>query len=196
MELVLIPRSESIRKFSSPYTNMTSRATAIELLSKYDNKTPMFTMAGIETYARLTDAHDLDTCKVVIPFADGSVHRVILRLMGVDSPEMTSKDPTVKDWAVKARNRMLSLVAPGVFEVDGNYSKKEIIRLLQENVALVYIKVQEFDKFGRCLADLYYSPEDLETIQSICIREGYCKPYFGKTKNQWTADDCKTPESP
>lgn len=86
---------------------------------------------------------------------------------------------------------MLSLVAPGVFEVGGTYTKKDIERLLKENVAIVWIHALEFDKYGRLLANLYYNPDDTETIQSKCIWEGYCKLYDGGTKQQWVAEDCR-----
>lgn len=164
---------------------------ATELLSKYDNSTKLFSLAGLKTYARVVSLHDQDTFQVVFPFTKEDVHKIIVRVLGVDSPEMNSKDPVVKEWAVKARNRMLSLLAPGVFEVDGSYTRKDIIRLLKENVAIIWLDVQEYDKYGRTLANIYYSPEDTETIQSKCIKEGFSKPYFGKTKQQWVAEDCK-----
>lgn len=166
------------------------KQVAHDLLAQHDISTKMFSLAGLECYARLVAAHDCDTAKMVLAFRDGAIHQIIVRVMGIDAAEMTSKDPVVKAWAVRARNRLLSLLAPGVFTVDGTYSKKDIVRLLSENVALVWLKVGEQDKYGRVLSDLYYSPEDKETIQSILIKEGYAKPYFGATKSQWVADDC------
>lgn len=89
---------------------------------------------------------------------------------------------------------MLSLIAPGAFEVDGSYTKNDIIRILKENVAIVWLEVLKFDRYGRSLGNLYFSPEDTEPIKARCIRENHCKPYFGKTKKQWVAEDCKLNE--
>jgi hypothetical protein len=85
---------------------------------------------------------------------------------------------------------MLSLIAPGVFEVDGKYSKKDIIKLLKENVCVIWLDTLAFEKFGRLMADLYLSPMDTKTIQSVLIDEGYCKIYGGGTKKQWVPADC------
>jgi endonuclease YncB( thermonuclease family) len=164
---------------------------ATKLLSQYDNTTKLFSLAGLRTWCRPVEMYDADTLMVVFPFNKDDVHKIIVRVNGVDSPEMRSKDTTVQAWAVKARNRMLSLIAPGVFEVDGSYTKKDIVRLLKENMSIIWLHALDFDKFGRLLGDLYQTADDKETIQSTCIQEGYCKAYFGKTKSQWVSEDCK-----
>lgn len=163
---------------------------AAQLLSKYDDSTKLFSLAGLKTYARVVGMHDLDTCTVVFPFQNNDVHKIIVRLLGIDSPEMNAKDPTVKAWAVKARNRMLSLMAPGVFEIDGNYARKDINKLFRENVALIWMDAKGWDKYGRCLADIYLSPDGTKSLQAICIEEGFCRIYDGGTKKQWVSEDC------
>lgn len=170
------------------------RDEATKLLSGFDSKTKLFSLAGLKTWCRLVAAHDLDTISVVFPFQGRDVHKINCRVVGIDSPEMTSKDPVVKEWAIKARNRMLSLIAPGVFQVDGNYAKKDIERLLAENVSMLYIHAHEYEKYGRLLVDLFLDASAAarnETLQSICIKDGYAKPYGGKTKSQWVPDDCR-----
>lgn len=169
-----------------------NKEDAVRILSRYNNSAKLFSLAGRETWARVVELYDADTMKVVFPFQTDDVHKIIVRVRGVDAPEIKSENETIKNWTIKARNRMLSLVAPGVFEVDGTYSKKDIVRLLRENVAVVWLHLFETDKFGRTLGDLFYSPEDTnKTIQSICVDENFCKPYFGKTKSLWNSDDCK-----
>lgn len=87
------------------------------------------------------------------------------------------------------------MLAPDAsFEIDGTYTKKDIIKKLNDNVCIVWLKIQEFDKFGRILGDIYRSKDDTETIQSILIAENYCKPYAGQTKSQWVPDECRCPE--
>lgn len=184
------PPTAPVSFFMIYLTDM-NKEQATEILSKYDSSTPLFSLAGMETWCRLVELYDGDTCKVVFQFSNNDVHKIILRINGIDTPEMKSKDPTVQKWAVRARNRMLSLLAPDIFNVDGDYSKKDIIRLLKENVCMLWVKTLAFDRYGRLLADLYYSPADTKTIQSILIDENYCKSYSGKTKQQWVAEDCK-----
>lgn len=163
---------------------------ATNILSKYDSSTKLFSLAGMDTWCRLVELYDGDTCQVVFQFAKDDVHKIVVRINGIDTPEMKSKDSVVQKWALRARNRMLSLLAPGVFEVAGDYSKKDIIRLLKENVCVLWIKTLAFDRYARLLADLYFSPTDTKTIQSILVDEGYCKNYSGKTKSQWVPADC------
>ncbi|GAQ90632.1 hypothetical protein KFL_006650060 [Klebsormidium nitens] len=121
---------------------------------------------------------------------NNDVHKIIVRLLGIDAPEMNAKDPVVKAWAIKARNRMLALVAPGVFEIDGKYARKDINKLFRENVALIWMDAKGWDKYGRCLGDIYLSPDDTKSLQTICIEEGYAEVYGGGTKKHWVPEDC------
>jgi endonuclease YncB( thermonuclease family) len=163
---------------------------ARQLLSKYDNSTKLFSLAGTRCWCRLVELHDADTCHIVFSFQNQDVHKIIVRLLGVDSPEMGSADPVVKAWAVRARNRMLSVAAPGVFEVDGSYTKKDINGLLRENVTMLWLNAEGYDKFGRLLGHLHLSPTDPKTIQSVLIDEGFCKNYNGGKKQPWVPANC------
>jgi endonuclease YncB( thermonuclease family) len=166
---------------------------ALKVFGNHDNKTPKFTFAGQKFWCRVVEMHDCDTFQGLIEFA-GKVYKIIVRVMGVDSAEMTSKDPVVKAWAIKARNRMLSLVAPAAFKVDGTYAKKDIVKGLKENMSLVWMEALDFDKFSRVLGNLYFNEGDTITIQSRLVTEGYCKPYMGGTKSPWVPEDCKLNE--
>eukprot|EP00877_Chromochloris_zofingiensis_P001644 jgi/Chrzof1/11480/UNPLg00412.t1 len=164
-----------------------------ELVVKFD--APMFSLAGKKAYARVTDAHDCDTFKAVFDMmGTGEYFKHIIRVAGVDSPEMTDKNATVKAWAIAARDRMLSLMAPGVFHKDGRYSKKDIVQKLRDNSVVVWLHLQGGDKYNRQLASVYSSPESTTNFQQILIEDGYCKPYGvdGKslTKDVWTPEQC------
>lgn len=99
-----------------------------------------------------------------------------------------------KAWAIKARNRMLSLIAPGAFEVDGSYTRKDIVRILKDNVAIVWLEVPNSTVMA-ALWEIHTSRQRIPSrLQAKCIQEGYGKPYFGKTKQQWVAEDCKLNE--
>lgn len=74
-----------------------NREEATKLLSKYDNSTKLFFLAGLKTFACIVEFFDADTLKVVFPFNQDDVHKIIVRVMGVDSPEMKSKDKVEKE---------------------------------------------------------------------------------------------------
>jgi hypothetical protein len=162
---------------------------AIRMLSSYGDETPLFSLAGTMVWCRLCACHDADTMQVTFEIG-GAVHKFIVRVMQVDGLEMTSKDPIVKAWAVKARNRMLSLLAPKVFDLNGTYTKKDITQKLRANVVVLWIDALHYDKYGRLMANLHLSPDDPITDQSILVDEGYCKYYDGGTKSRWTSEDC------
>lgn len=168
---------------------MVDKEGAIRLLSSHGDEMPLFSLAGTKVWCRLCACHDADTMQITFEIR-GAVHKFIVRVMQVDSPEMTSKDPIVKAWVVKARNRMLSLLAPDAFTLDGTYTKKDIIQKLRANVVVLWIDALHYDKYGRLLANLHFSPGDQITVQSILVDEGYCKYYDGGTKSRWTAEDC------
>lgn len=59
---------------------------ARQVLSKYDNSTKLFSLAGIQCWCWLVENHDADTCQIVFCFQNQDVHKIIVRLSGVDSP--------------------------------------------------------------------------------------------------------------
>lgn len=154
---------------------------------------PQFSFDGINTWALVVDLHDLDTLQCVFCFS-GVHHRFSIRVNGVDSPEMIDKNPVVKDWAVKARNRMLSLISPGSFHVTGQYTRKDIKYILSRVTPVVFLNLYEFDKYGRILADVRSEP-DSPVLTECLLHEGYCKPYGicgNLTKSSWLPADCKS----
>lgn len=156
-----------------------------KLLFLADNLVPMFSFSGVETLARVTDVHDGDTCKVVfnIPGTQ-DIRRFTIRLQGLDTPEITSNDEVEKKKAVRARNRLLNWLSPKEFDVDGDYSKKEILDKLKRNEAYAILKIGDFDKYGRLLGTLFKNSHPNEvSINEILVRENFAKPYDGGTKD-------------
>ena len=102
---------------------------------------------------------------------------------------MNSHDPREVAAAIRARNRLLSLLAPGVFDRDKDYSKKEVLRLLAENTTLVYLALGAADKFGRVLAQVFPTGDAAgknKSVNQVLIDEGVVHAYAGKTKQLWT----------
>lgn len=81
---------------------------------------------------------DGDTVELVIDLGFTVQWRSTCRLYGVNTPELTSKDPLVRAKALEAKQHLIDKLSIG---------------------ATVYIKSRELDKYGRPLADLYYSSE-------------------------------------
>lgn len=154
---------------------------------------PLFSLSGRGVYALVVDAYDLDTFQAVIE-TSGEFHRFIIRVAGIDGPEMKDKNAIIKDWAVRGRNRMLSIIAPNAgIDVNGTYSRKDIRLKLREAKPIVFLNLGESDKYGRILADVRADEADTKTFQEILVDEGYCKPYGvngNLTKDVWLEGHC------
>jgi endonuclease YncB( thermonuclease family) len=150
---------------------------------------PLFSLSGRSAYALVVDAYDIDTFQAVLQMESG-FHRFIIRVAGIDGPEMTDKNPVIRDWAVRGRNRMLSLIAPGI---EAAHSRKDVRARLRERKPIVFLNLGEMDKYGRVLADVRASEDDTKTFQEMLIEEGFCKAYGlhnNLTKDAWTAEQC------
>lgn len=84
---------------------------------------------------------------------------VAVRIRGVDTPEMRTKNPKEKELALKAKDRLGFLLR-----------------------GKVEIKNASRDKYFRLLADVYV---DGQSVAEILIREGYARPYDGGKKEKW-----------
>lgn len=144
--------------------------------------TKMFDFAGKTVTARLVACHDCDTCRVVFDTGVG-MRQVILRVQGIDGPELNSKDPKEKLHAVLARNEFLELAAPGLFSRHAQYSQKEIVEKLEKHVILLTLHLGPLDKYGRTLSTVISG--DGVNIGERLIQTGSAHAYFGKTKEAW-----------
>lgn len=145
----------------------------------------MFSWEGRRFEARLVSAHDGDTVRVVFQAAPGDYRQFILRLEGLDTPEITSHDPDEKVAALAARDRLLNLAAPDVFHVDSvPQATKAVEKLLHDNVVVVQVRTGAFDRYGRVLSELWphASPPPAQSINETLVKEGHAYRYFGKTK--------------
>jgi endonuclease YncB( thermonuclease family) len=142
--------------------------------------TPEFSLQGKKCWARCVSIYDGDTCTLVIPF-QGQMYRFSTRLHGIDTSEMKSKDAACKERALKARNRLLELVTQKPVE-NQNMTKKEIQKLLAEDVYLVWIECFELEKYGRVLLKMYVDSEEAKSFGEILVEEKLAYSYFGQTK--------------
>lgn len=120
-----------------------------------------FSLSGKQKWAEVVDVYDGDTIKVIMKFR-GVIDRWTVRMNGYDSPEMKPllSDPNrdeIKEKAKIAKNALIEKI--------GNKP--------------VYMKIYNFDKYGRLLADLFI---DGENINRWMIDNGYGYVYDGGKK--------------
>ncbi|RYF00263.1 MAG: hypothetical protein EOO77_34315 [Oxalobacteraceae bacterium] len=144
----------------------------------YGRHTPMFNWAGQTKTARLVGCHDSDTCRVVFDTLDG-VKQFIVRVEGIDGPEMNSQDTR----GLRARNQLLQVVAPGLFTEDGQYTQKLIVDILAEHIVLVTLELGQMDKYGRVLSRIVSA--DGTDVAKHLLDIGAVHEYSGKTKLPW-----------
>jgi len=145
----------------------------------YDN-TPLFSLMGLKTWGRLVDAYDGDTLKVILPLGE-KLYRFNVRLYGIDTCEMKSKNPLAKQKAIQARDRILEL-ATNSKQIPSFSSKKDLQQWLGQNLTMVYVDCLEMDKYGRALCKVYQSPGSTKSFSDILVEEKLAYPYFGETK--------------
>jgi endonuclease YncB( thermonuclease family) len=143
----------------------------------YDIHTPRLTLQGIETYCRVVDIIDGDSVVIVIPLF-GSYYKFNARLDGIDAFEMHSHDPILQQKAIASRNKVFELIS----KQQGTGDRKQIQKVLNDDVFIAWVKCLNNDKYGRLLCNLYCSQEDEKSISEILIQDGLAYAYGGGTK--------------
>jgi endonuclease YncB( thermonuclease family) len=142
-----------------------------ELLSINHDKLELFGFNNINTIARVVDIYDGDTCTVIFKFKD-EIIKYKVRCMGYDCPEMK---PLL---SISNRNEIIA---------DAKKAKQRFSELVDfENGGIVYLKLGNFDKYGRLLGTFFKDDRyDLEeSINNIMIKEGHGYCYNGGTKKK------------
>lgn len=117
-----------------------------------------FSLHGFTVDALITSVYDGDTVTASFALPQYESTKEYLwpcRLLGVDAPEIRSKDPRVKQLGIQARNRVSGLVL--------------------NRVCRIYLG--HFDKYGRVLVRIETPEGDLA---SLLLAEGLAKEYDGK----------------
>lgn len=133
-----------------------------------------FSFAGYECMSKCVDIYDGDTCRIKF-FYKNNIYQYSCRMKGYDTWELKPKKgnrtkesiETEKELAKKAKKKLEELI----------YHK------------LVYIKFDDFDKYGRPLITVYLNKQDKKSVNEIMIEEKYAKPYSGGTKKNFDGDN-------
>ena len=171
----------------------------INELIKSDNNVKEFSLDKQILLGKVVDCYDADTCRINI-ILNNKLVKFNCRLYGVDTPEMRplksieNRDEIIKK-AHRLKNYLLSLITRNNnFNLDDEYSKKEVNLLLKQNTYLVKVKCGIFDKYGRLLVELYPYQDSNYTIQTggaikfeysynqKLITNNYAYAYYGGKK--------------
>lgn len=151
-----------------------------EELKLHGNDTPHISrcVAGVSTLSRLIDIIDGDTIVCVIPML-GQYFKFNVRLDGIDACEMKSKDPSLREKALKARDYLVKRL----LNQSQRMERKEIQKHLETIVVVVYLHCRDFDKYGRLLADVYVDNTlPKMSLSEELIQEVLAYPYNGGKK--------------
>ena len=146
----------------------------------FNNDTPIFTMNGMNTYARVVNVIDGDTLSLVIPLFD-KYFNFSVRIYGIDTCEIHSNDTEIKDKGLKAKYRVIEMLSKKDIKDVLCISRKQIIDLFNNNMSIVWIECLEFDKYGRLLANVFFDNKT-KSIAEILVSEKLAYRYDGGTK--------------
>lgn len=136
-----------------------------------------FSFEGLSDYVKVVSVLDGDTICIAVPISMefGESKKIIsdtfcinVRLYGIDTCEIKSKDPQEASLAQKAKDRLTQLI--------------------ELNASKIFIKFYKYDKYGRILGELYCRDPGDDGISPGCsfnnilLNENLAKSYFGGTK--------------
>jgi len=147
------------------------------------NSTPHFTLNGKKMWGRIVSVHDGDTVTIVLNIFDG-FYKFNVRLNGIDTCELKSKNEKNKELACFARSRLLSLITKKeISETTLLKDRRMINNFLNKNTYCVWIECLEFDKYGRLLGNIYSDNKSVnESFSNLLIKEKLAYNYTGETK--------------
>lgn len=146
----------------------------------FNNDTPIFTMNGMNTFARVVNVIDGDTLSLVIPLFD-KYFKFNVRINGIDTCEVHSNDTEIKDKGLKAKYRVIEMLSKKDIKDVLCISRKQIIEIFNSNICLVWIECLDFDKYGRLLGNVFFDNKT-KSIADILVSEKLAYRYDGGTK--------------
>ena len=131
-----------------------------ELNSLNINQIKKFSFENYETFIKIIKVIDGDTIMAIFKFKD-EFYKSNFRLNNIDTPEIHSKDITIKQLGLNAKQYLHDLI-------------------INKNLKAKFLN---YDKYGRILIDIYL--DNGETVSNNMINGGYAKKYNGGTKELW-----------
>ena len=115
---------------------------------------------------------DGDTLAVNIDLGfDVWIHNEVIRLNGIDTPEVRTTDPVEKFFGTLAKNRIKEYL-----DNDGTTGAVTLVS-----------KTFKKEKYGRVTADLKVQGQ-IRSLCAVLVGEGYAVPYHGQSKESIDRD--------
>ena len=135
---------------------MADKSTNENKLIKWDDTIPFVVPI---TGGQVIKVYDGDTITIAtkLPFNESTIYRFSIRLNGIDTPEIKSKNEDEKIMAKQVRDSLSNLIMN----------------------KFITLKNIETEKYGRILADVYFN--DLH-INNWLVENRYAVKYDGGTK--------------
>jgi endonuclease YncB( thermonuclease family) len=132
-------------------------------MSDIPDDAPMFSdcVNGTTVTAKVVSVYDGDTIKVVFPL-NNIFYKWNCRLMGVDTPELRTRNAKEKEYGYFVRDRLREKISDKI----------------------VILKCEDLDKYGRLLVTVICD-EDSCNINNWLIESDYAFAYDGGTKKSW-----------
>lgn len=130
------------------------------------NDAPLFSLQNQLLPCKVKSVYDGDTITVIFPF-NNSYYKSNLRLSGIDTPEIKTKNLSEKKAGILAKE----------------WLEQKILN------KIVYINFEKEDKYGRLLGTIYENPniDDFnKSINQILIDEGFGVKYDGGKKQAYS----------
>ena len=128
---------------------------------KVDKKIKRFSLKNQVKIAKCVDVYDGDTIQLVFPLQD-ELFRWTCRLIGIDTPEIRTKNKKEKTFGYTVRNNL----------------REQILN------KVVTVKCEDFDKYGRLLVHIYLG-KDTPSINEWLIDNKFAFSYDGGKKQNW-----------
>lgn len=144
------------------YPTVISAPHSMEALETANPKAPYFDWNGYSCHARVASVYDGDTIKIVCPHpldASGALYRWRVRLYGIDTPEVRTRDAEEKERGIAAREYLKTLILGKV----------------------CVVQFFKHDKYGRLLASVWLPSGECANRLVLQDTEG-TYAYYGGTK--------------
>lgn len=123
------------------------------------------------TLALLDEVTDGDTLKIIIPLSEERFLKLGIRVAGIDAPETTLKGTTTP------------------LQKEAGILVKKYVEQLFLGKKIIHVTLTHSDKWGgRQVGEVFLNYPSEETLSTHLIKKGYVKPYDGKRKEEWTAE--------
>jgi endonuclease YncB( thermonuclease family) len=144
--------------------------------------TPQFSLNGQKMWGRVVNVYDGDTLTIALNVFN-NVYKFSVRMNGIDTCEIKSKNEKNKELACISRSRLLSLITgKDISETSTWNDRRKINNILSKTVYCIWVECLEFDKYGRLLANIYKDDNSKEYFSQILINEKLAYEYKGDTK--------------